>query len=156
MHDRTIFRATTVVAAASALTLLAPAAQAQRDGLAASPSVQVALPDSFPSPDARALVVRFATGRDLIILNREHATPHALAAAVALLKELRRTNPRVANTQVVTMQGFTPLGAARGRTGAAFRATIEALNRQPPARIGNLGRGRWIELGDPGSARGRA
>jgi hypothetical protein len=156
MHYRTILRATAVVVAATSLALLAPSAGAQRAGAIASPSVQVAVPDSFPAPGARALIVRYATGRDLIILDRRHATPEVLAAAVALLKELRRTNQRLASTQVVTMQGFTPLGSGTGRSRAAYRAAIEALNRQPVTRIGNLGRGRWVALSDANFARTRS
>jgi hypothetical protein len=148
MHYRPIVRAPIVIAAASALALLAVPARAQHGAESATRSVQVVLPDSFPAPGARALVVRFATGRDLIILNREHATPQALAAAVALLKELRRRHGVVANTQVVTMQGFTPIRRGAERASARFRASIQALNSRPISRVGNVGRGRWIELVD--------
>ncbi|HJU64866.1 MAG TPA: hypothetical protein VJ596_04280 [Gemmatimonadaceae bacterium] len=151
MRNRHVIRALAALAGGCATIVLSTPAGAQF-GVAAS-SVRVAVPDSFPAPGARALVVRFADGQDIILLNPEHASAEALAAALTLLGELRRATPRAPATQVVTIQGYVRHRAASVGALGRHRMIMELLHRQPIARIGNLGQGRWIALSTAGIMR---
>ncbi|MGH7720028.1 MAG: hypothetical protein ACREON_14450 [Gemmatimonadaceae bacterium] len=136
----------------AALLALSMPAAAQHTASVLRP-VRVAVPDEFPTPGARALIVRSpAAGQgDVIILNHAHATAEALSAALALLRELRRSIANPPHTQVVTMQGFTARGAIDRGTLEPLKSRLDLLRSRRPARIGNLGMGKWIEL--PGDRR---
>jgi hypothetical protein len=114
--------------------------------------VRVAIPDTFPLPDARALIVRYASDDrpDVIVLNPTAATPDALAAALALLHDLYKERPAAPGRYLVaTLKGFAPLGDPNPATLRRLASQLSALRAQPPSRIGNVGRGRWIELTSP-------
>jgi hypothetical protein len=151
MRGNTLFRAT-----ARALTLLviavtATPAAAQRS---IDNRVRIALPDRFPLADARALVVRYSSidNPDVIILDPAHATSETLSAALTLLRHLDKERPPAPGRYVVaTLKGFAPLGHPDPAALRRLAGQLAALRAQPSSRIGNLGRGRWIELASPRS-----
>jgi hypothetical protein len=143
-------------AAVRAATLLAVAtsaatADAQRP---IDSRVRVAIPDQFPLPDARALVLRYSLvdKADVIILHPAHATSETLSAALTLLRHLDKERPPAPGRYVVaTLKGFAPLGQPNPAALRQLENQLSALRAQPSSRIGNLGRGRWIELGSSSS-----
>jgi hypothetical protein len=139
---RTAARAMTLVAIA--LSATTAAAQPPIDT-----RVRVAIPDRFPLPDARALVLRYSSidKPDVIILDPAHATSETLSAALTLLRHLYKERPPAPGRYVVaTLKGFAPLGRRDPAVLRQFESQLSALRAQPSSRIGNLGRGRWIEL----------
>lgn len=112
--------------------------------------VRAAVPDSFPVPGAKALVLRYAGAQkpDVIMLNSANATPEALAAAIAFLQTDRRATPAPEHDEVITVTGFAPARTTRATVLAKAAAKLAELHARPVARIGNLGPGRWLELAD--------
>ncbi len=139
--------ARTAGALAVALVIGIPTAGAQSSQ---SRPVRVAIPNQFPTSDARALVVRYASPDkgDVIILNAASLTPESFVAAVALLRHLRKAEPTPTQDIVATVKGFAPLGRGDTRLLQQLTAVLAQLRTQPLARIGNLGQGQWIELPD--------
>lgn len=146
----------TIRATARAVILLAIAfapisAAAQRP---INDRVRVAIPDRFPLPDARAIVLRYSSidNPDVIVLDPAHATSETLAAALTLLRHLYKERPPAPGRYVVgTLKGFAPLGRPDPAALRRLAGQLAALRAQRSSRIGNLGRGRWIELAPPGS-----
>lgn len=110
-------------------------------------TVQLAIPDRFPSREATALVVRFAAPgtADLVMLDGRSANPETLGAALAVLRRLRTSNPSPSHDVVTTVTGFATVRQSPARR-AQLEETLRTLNARPSARIGNVGPGRWIEL----------
>ena len=137
-----------------ALALTLPLALAVGTGSSAQSTarrpVRVAIPNQFPSADARALVVRYASTEkgDLIVLKEADVSPEAFVSAVALLRHLRKSNPPAGRDEVVTVKGFAPIGRGDPRLTSRLTAVLARLRAQPLARIGNLGQGRWLDLPD--------
>lgn len=141
-------------AAVLGLAIVSNPAAAQRADERPHRRLRVAIADRFPVPDARALIVRYASVArpDVIILEPSQATPEALAAALALLRGLDRERPPAPGRFVVaTLKGFAPLGEPNRAALNHLATQLSALRAQPPSRIGNLGRGRWIEVTSPRS-----
>jgi hypothetical protein len=138
-------------ALAAPLTLATGAASAQSS---ARRPVRVAVPDQFPSADARALVVRFASPEkgDVIVLKAADLTPETFVAAVALLRHLRKSVATTDRDEVVTVKSFASL-RQDARLTSLLTTVLARLRAQPPAPIGNLGQGRWIDLPDAALAR---
>lgn len=142
-----LFGISTALITALALTLVPvrPAnAQAAR-------KIQVALVDSLSAPGARAEVVRFSEDRpDLILLRATTATRDDLVAALATYEHVRTRRPDrpglVARTTIVGGGATAPPDAEVSRKAEAMLRQVKAA---PPARIGNLGRGRWSEFDAP-------
>jgi hypothetical protein len=107
----------------------------------------VAIPETFPNVDARALIVR-EPGREIVVLNPTSAGVEELGTALSLLTRIRRERGQPTKGQLIPIVGF----AGELRLGTARRARLEAalaeLRRRPFANVGNLGRGRWMRL-DP-------
>lgn len=112
--------------------------------------VRVAIPNEFPSTDARALIVRFASPEkgDVIVLRETEVTAQTLVAAVALLHRLRKSGAVPDHDEVVSVKGFVPLGRGDARLASRLSVILERLRAQPVARIGNLGQGRWLDVPD--------
>ncbi|HET6229085.1 MAG TPA: hypothetical protein VFE05_03335 [Longimicrobiaceae bacterium] len=106
------------------------------------------MPDSFPAADVRILVMRFASGKpDVVMLNHATVDADALAAGMALLRNMRREDPRPATDVVAVVQGFAP-GQPGAHAAPGWATRLAELQAQPRSRIGNLGAGRWIEMPD--------
>ncbi|HEX7238896.1 MAG TPA: hypothetical protein VF263_01410 [Longimicrobiaceae bacterium] len=142
-----LVRALRVLALLAALTPLGVPAAAQQP---AKQPVVIGIPDAFPRQGARAMVFRYASAgnRDVVLLDGASATPEALAAAVLLVRDLRRSHPKLKDDQVATLTRFTPPRGLDPRTLSALASRLEELKRRPSSRIGSLGSGRWIELAD--------
>lgn len=105
--------------------------------------VLVAIPETFPEIDARAIVLRDGS-REVILLRADDATPEALAMSLSVL-ERSRARPLAPETgEMIPIIGFAleaPLPArARGR----LEEVLARLDRQPLSSIGSFGAGRWI------------
>jgi hypothetical protein len=124
-----------------------PAAAHAQSSIAAK-RVVVAVPDSFPDKDASLVVIRYRASDqpDLILLNSAKMSWESLAVGMAVLRKGRATNPAPPADEVTAVHGF----ASDRRSTPAFQAKVQSivarLQSQPPAKIGNLGRGRWIDL----------
>lgn len=107
--------------------------------------IAVAIVDSLPKPGSRAEIIRFsdASKPDVILLGRD-ATPELLAAAIlAYRSSIARTGarPGLIGRTVLTDQSIDVPATADLRARAA--AMLSKVKREPPARVGNYGRGRW-------------
>lgn len=120
----------------------APAAAQRPDG-----PVIVAITDTLPSRDARAVLMRYPRGshRDIIILKRDEASVELLGGVLAMLEQRRVKGRKDAQQEVVTIQGVA-IDAVPAAILPVLKATLELLSKQPEARIGNLGRGRWLQM----------
>lgn len=110
-------------------------------------SLEVALPDSFPTPRAIALIVRSgSTSRTTVVLNRALATPASLGEVLATAQRLNRRPIGATATQVMTV---TYVAAPRPYSSAKVSSLTSALSRlqaAPTTQLGNLGKGQWIRL----------
>lgn len=126
--------------------LLGESAFAQ--GSAGEPVV-LAIVDDFPAADSRALIVRYpasAGARDMIILDRAFATSDGLASALILLRKLRSTQGAISRVQTAMIAGAVPEKPLSSGRRAYLETGLAKLAGQQPSRVGNLGRGQWIEL----------
>lgn len=131
-------------------------APAAAQGQARKPVI-VALPDSFPETheprgqitSVRGMVVRFASPgkQDMVILKRDDASPETLAAAINLLRKFRNAVHNPQSDRVATLVGFVPPKLTPASR-EALAARLRQLDSQQTSRVGNLGRGRWIEIPD--------
>ena len=138
-----IARTTSMVA--MVLTLGAPSAFAQE--LSRRP-VRLLLPTEFPKPDARALVVRYASEDkgDVLVLDPKSLTLESFVAAIAVLRDLRKAEPMPTNDIVATVSGFVTLKQIEQSRRARLARLLAALKSQAISRLGNLGRGQWVDL----------
>lgn len=134
----------TALVTALALSLL-PLRPIEAQGTA---RVQVALVETLSSPDARAEVVRFSTGRpDLILLRSSSVTTDDVAVALLTLEQVRGDRP--ARPGLIGRTTLVGAGRAPGADTKVMRRAdtiLRELKGSPTARIGNLGRGRWGEF----------
>lgn len=126
--------------------------------------VVVAIPEVLPElhgPGGQqvhglATIVRFASAEknDIIVLDSANATPATLAAAISLLRRIRAANPIPVHDGMAVLTTFAPskLGAGVEEMLAARLKTLQTQPRLPTGiagpGIGNIGRGRKIELKD--------
>lgn len=115
----------------------------------------VAVPETFPLVEARAIVWRQERGNeaDVILLHPGHADAQTLATAKALLKELRDTPTTWRGDQMVVMTSHTVQGSLDQETVARYRRVLDDLTRRPRVTLGNVGPGRWVELPMTGDRR---
>lgn len=132
------------------VVMLLSAASAGAQPSLAKRSVIVAIPDSFPSSEGRALVMRFSDPgkKDAIILNRANATPEGLGSALLVLQKLRAVKDTPAQDQVITISGFVPPSRLSETAASKLHGKLKKLLDEPSSRIGNIGRGHWVELPD--------
>ena len=130
-----------LVALAIAATALHIAAQA--DGR----PVRVVVLDSLPVSNARALVLQEGRGAQpiTIFLTPASANIEMLGGALALARQLR-ARPLPANrTILVPVSGVVRRGTLNRHAERRLTSILRELEGRPVARIGNVGRGRWIE-----------
>ena len=128
-----------------ALVTVAAPRTASGQGAARSP-VFIALPETFPDLDARA-VLMLEPGRDIVILDREDAGPETLAAALGVLERMHRDHPRAQDRgQLVPITGFVSRRALDPERREELEAALAALAERPLANVGNLGLGRWMRF----------
>jgi hypothetical protein len=146
MNATTSFRAAPLRVAMVA-ALLSPGLVAAQ--FPATERVRVAIPDRFPLPDARAVVLRYGSSDkpDVIILESARATPEALSAAVALLQTLRKQRTVAPGRYAMAVvKGFAPLRELSPQERTRLAAQLSQLRAGRVSRIGNLGPGRWGEF----------
>jgi hypothetical protein len=134
----------TALLTAAAITILSPAGAHAQDAR----RVQVALVDSLSSPSARAEVVRFSGGRpDLILLRSSTVTADDLVAAMLTYDQVRASRPaRPGLIARTTLVGGSPVDAVPDAVRRRAQLILREVKSSAPARIGNLGRGRWGEF----------
>lgn len=134
----------TALLTAAAITIWTPAGASAQDAR----RIQVALIDSLSSPAARAEVVRFSDQRpDLILLRNSTVTEDDLVAAILAYHEVRGKRPsRTGLIARMTVVGDASLNAASEKVRLRARQMLREIKGRAPARIGNLGRGRWGEF----------
>jgi len=127
-------------------TLIRPASMAAQT-VPSSP-VRIAVPDSFPAPGAVAMVLRYndLTDGDVILLERSALRPEVLGSAIVTLRATRRHSAVAGSVEAVMITGGVPMRRLPPGITARLRRTLTELQAQPVTQIGNLGRGRWIEL----------
>lgn len=111
--------------------------------------IHVALVDSLTTPTARAEVVRFpdASRPTLVLLRAASATPDDVIAALsAITHAKRRPLPPAGAVSRLTVLGAFDADAATPVDRARASAIIRAVRAAPLVRVGNLGRGRWVEI----------
>lgn len=119
---------------------------------AAMRPVIVAVPEDFPEgmvpggpqENIVAVTLREPGQTDIVVLNREYATPAGLAAAIAGLKRGRARLPDPEKGVMVVTRAATQPRTSKARD--VMVAALETVLAQPPSRIGNLGPGRWFEF----------
>jgi hypothetical protein len=134
-----------------ALLLVALAALASPTSMVgqatAGPPLFLAIPESFPDVDARALLVR-EPDREIIVLKASDATPEALGMALALLGRVRERPLEPGRGLMIPVTGFVvtraPQGAARDR----LERALARLKAQPLASVGTLGPGRSLPFAE--------
>lgn len=132
-----------LVALAIAATALHIAAQAE------GKPVRVVVLDSLPVGNARALVLQEGRGTQpiTIFLTPASANSEMLGGALAIARKLR-AKPLPANrTVLVPISGVVRRGTISTTAERRLTAMLRRLEERPTARIGNVGRGRWIETG---------
>lgn len=110
--------------------------------------VILAIADSFPAHHGRAVIMRYptASSEDVIILSSSDATPDALGAALQLLRRLRAKGAP-SNMQVVTMTGAQRV-VVPPKVDRWLQKVIDRTLANQPKKLGNIGRGHWLELAD--------
>ena len=109
-----------------------------------SAPIFLALPETFPDVEARAVLMR-EPGRDIVILGAGDAEAETLQVALQLLSRLRREHPSPLDRgQLVPITGFAPLGAMGPDERRSLESVLAELRQRPLANVGNLGWGRWM------------
>lgn len=132
-----------VLTVLTVLTTLATPAGAAGQGTV---PLFLAIPETFPDVDGRVVLLR-ESGRDLVLLRRDDATPETLSVALGLLDRLDvRTPRRQGQGQMVPITGYklsTPIDPERI---AELTVVLTELEDRPVARLGNLGLGRSMRF----------
>ena len=116
------------------------------------PMVRIAVPDSFPTRSQQpALLLR--TGTDplepVILLNKAKLDEDALAAALVAVDVLLRQPIDPRQTQVVNLAMFKHARPVNSPARALAAGYLKQLRTRPVTRIGNIGRGRWMQIPAP-------
>ena len=132
----------TLIITVTAATALHVAAQ--RGG---SP-LRIAVVDSLPVRDARALVMREGAGAQpiTIFLTPASANVEILGGALTIARRLRAKPLAAHRTELIPVSGVVQRGTLGATAEARLVGMLRRLESQPVAQIGNLGRGRWIEV----------
>lgn len=105
----------------------------------------VAIPDEFPSINAKAMVVR-EPGIDLVLLKDGEVTLDALSMALHVLRDARERVPAPAIGYLIPITGFVVEKAVEGPARRALEQTLERLTDAETVDLGSLGTGRRIRL----------
>lgn len=144
-RDRsTAFLALTILIAAAAVALPSRTEAQEPD----APAMFLALPETFPELDARAVLIR-EPGREIVVLKRDDSSPETLAMALRILRRIRTESLRPGQGQMVPMTGYALTRPLEGEERERLDAALGRLREQPLARVGNLGLGRSIPFWDP-------
>jgi hypothetical protein len=108
----------------------------------------LAIPETFPVADARALVVR-EPNREVIVLRADEATPEALGMALGLLRRVRQRPLEPGRGFMVPVTGFAVTAAPRGPRRERLERALAQLAEQPLTQLGRLGLGRSLRFSEP-------
>lgn len=158
-----ICRTLTAVAAAVMVSLMPVPLLAQH--MVDAPVI-VAIPDQFPTtpalsggagpPKVSAMVRRYASpagGRDIIILDRENATPAVLNAALVALERHRARHRIVERDGVLMIPAAIHLPRVEASRGAVLAEKLARMRDQRSSHLDRIGAARWIEISDPSQVR---
>jgi len=105
----------------------------------------LAIPESFPSIDARALIVR-TPERDVVLLRADEATPEALAMCLLALRKVGERSPAPVQGQLIPVTGYALTTELEPRQRERLEAELARLGTQPVTRVGTFGPGRWMPI----------
>lgn len=105
----------------------------------------VAIPESFPDIEARAMLVR-EPGIDLVILPDDNATVDALEMALLLLRDIRARYPAPSNGQMVPITGYVVTRPPSPQRRRLLQRTLSRLEDAEVVDLGTLGRGRRVRF----------
>lgn len=108
----------------------------------------LAIPETFPVADARALVVR-EPGREVIVLRADQATPEALGMALGLLRRVREQPLEPGRGLMVPVTGFAVMREPEGPRRERYERALAELRARPIGRLGSLGPGRSLPFREP-------
>lgn len=148
MLNQAIRSALIAAGVAFALFLISTRAAAQAS---ASNSAVLALVDSLPVPAVPAVVMFRSrpSGRHIVAIRRDRATPELLGGALALVRRLERAHAGDARSAIVPISASARTRALPASARAPLQSLIERAERRPMTRIGDLGQGRWLRIDQP-------
>jgi hypothetical protein len=136
--DRTVMTVPWVLLAVAMLA--APAATMAQDH--APVPLFLAIPETFPDVDGRAVLLR-EPGRDIVLLRAADATVETLTVALHLLIRLNERVPRrEGQGQMVPITGYVQTRPLVGAEHALLAEALTELKARQVVPIGNLGLGR--------------
>lgn len=110
-----------------------------------SSPVFVAIPQTFPDVDARAVVMR-EPGRDIVLLREDDAVPETLNVALAVLARMTRDHPLDGTGQMIPIMGYASRRDLSPGRRAVLGSVLRDLRERPLSNVGNLGTGRWMRF----------
>lgn len=105
----------------------------------------LAVPESFPDIDARAMLVR-EPGVDLVLLPEDNVNVHALFMALAVLDQVRTRHPAPEHGQIVPITGYVVTSPPTGERLRSLQRALDRLEHAESTELGSLGRGRGVPL----------
>ena len=123
----------------------APALRAQQ---VADRAVVLALPDTFPSIEARAILVQEA-GRSVVVLRNGDLTPETLHVALKVLRRVETRPPSRGRGTIIPITGYAPGSELAESRRIELAQLLAELKTRPVVRVGDLGTGRWIRYRVP-------
>jgi hypothetical protein len=138
--------------AAAPLSAKAAAPLAAKASAGRTTPITLAIVDSMPVQTAKALLVRKANGRTLLVLARQHATPETLGAGIVAARHFA-TQPADGNERVVAIQGGVPRTSLSAGRRAYLQRQLAAVQARRTGSLGALGQGRFMEFSDDRTVR---
>lgn len=144
--NHTAHRVSFIVVKAIAAFALLPCSAAAQAVIRSAPILAVA--DSMPVEGAKAVVLFRSrpTGRNIVVLNAKSAAAMHVGASLALLDRLEREHRGDSFSAVIPISDAIPTRAKSASDLAAWDRHLATLRTRPVARLGDIGRGRWLEL----------
>jgi hypothetical protein len=109
--------------------------------------ITLAVVDSMPVATAKALLVRKANGRTLLVLDRAQATPETLGLGLAAARHFAK-QPTAGKERVIPIQGGVPITPISASRRAFLQRQLATVQSRKVGSLGSLGRGQFIEFTD--------
>jgi len=112
--------------------------------------VFLALPETFPDVDARAVLLR-ERGREIVVLDPDDAEQvESLRVALLVLRRIRGVRPAPEGRgQMIPITGYVLREELSTELREELESALSDLRRHPVANVGNLGPGRWMPFRQP-------
>jgi len=136
-----------IVRAIASLTMLTPSL-ASAQGVDTGTSIVVAVADSLPVANAKAVVLLHASpiGEAVILLPSRSPSPLALAAAAKVLHRMLLEGRLDGRAAMVPIEGFQAPTRFSGAARARMQGVVSRVAAQPFTHVGSLGRGQWTRV----------